>query len=319
MDSYRFQKIAETHLKVKLKSGTEWMALCPFHDNRSTPSLQFNIATGLWVCFVCPPKQGAKGSHLGGTAQMLVEMLGGSYRDPGARLEDVQASLATIRKDVSEAISPPGFNGSTWTELPESHLRRYLMPGHEEYWVNRGIAIATVHEWKLGYDPLNEVATIPWRGVDGKLYGVIYRRTDGGFPKYRYPKGFPRKSSLYGSWRVAKSPNKRAAIVEGAVDTISCWQANVPALGQYGSSITPQQIQLLKRLGLQEVTLFYDDDSAGFEATVKALEMIRGLLIRRVRYIPELRRRYNGRSLDPGILTPGEIRHLYQKAVYFRG
>lgn len=45
--------------KIKHRSGNEYMALCPFHSDR-TPSFSFNAETGVWNCFGCGEKGNIK-------------------------------------------------------------------------------------------------------------------------------------------------------------------------------------------------------------------------------------------------------------------
>jgi 5S rRNA maturation endonuclease (ribonuclease M5) len=67
---------------------------------------------------------------------------------------------------------------------------------------------------------------------------------------------------------VEKDPDAYEVVLnEGSLDSVKVWQAGIPALAQYGSSITRDQIKLLMRLGVRSVILMYDNDKGGKAAT----------------------------------------------------
>jgi DNA primase len=243
-----YAAIADANLEVVIRSGDEWMCKCPYHEDRS-PSLQFNVAKGLWICFSCQRKGNAK------------TLFGDKFREPEPDIEAVLAQL-----DLIESVQ----NEAPRKVLSESVLKRYSFP--TDYWTERGFSSTIIKAFQLGYDPLENDATIPVRYMDGGLIGVIRRKLENDFgPKYMYPKGFPRKTTMFGSWMVAKTSTDHVVVTEGSVDAMAVWAAGIPAVGQYGSSISREQVMLLRRLGIQRVTLFYDNDEAGFHANHIAL------------------------------------------------
>jgi len=243
-----YAKVAEDNLEVMIRSGDEWMCKCPYHEDRS-PSLQFNVAKGLWICFSCQRKGNAK------------TLFGEDFRPPEPDIESVLAQL-----DLIEAAS----HAQPVPLLSESILKRYNFP--TDYWMNRGFSSTIIKAFQLGYDPLENDAIIPVRNVDGGLIGVIRRKLENDFgPKYMYPKHFPRKTTMFGSWLVAKATTDHVVIVEGSADAMAVWGAGVPSMAQYGSSLSREQVVLLRRLGIKRVTLFYDNDEAGLHANHIAL------------------------------------------------
>lgn len=260
-----YSDVAEKYLDVTLRSGTEWMARCPFHDD-SSASLQFNVEKGLYYCFAC---------HAKGNIKTFLRHFGAQYRDPEVDVADIYAKL-----DLIDSVSKSPTKPST---LPESTLKRYAFP--TDYWDGRGLSRAVQTAFDLGYDPIENDAIIPVRNINGELIGVIRRRLEkDAMPKYMYYKGFPRKTSMFASWLVAKKGTDHAVITEGSLDAVSVWQAGHPALAQYGSSISREQVVLLRRLGITRVTLFYDNDRAGREANLAAIPLLRDFLVYVVQY-----------------------------------
>lgn len=279
-----YSDLVEKNLEVTLRSGDEWMAKCPWHDDK-TASLQFNVKKGLWICFSC---------HRTGNAKSL---FGSNVRDIDVDIEAVIAQL-----NLLDAVDGPRKAAT----LPESTLRRYSFP--TDYWHGRGFTDNTVKAFQLGYDPLENDAIIPVRNLDGELLGVIRRRLEiDAMPKYMYYKGFPRKTSLFASWLVAKTKTDHVVVTEGSLDAVSVWQAGYPSVAQFGSSISREQVVLLRRLGIHRITLFYDNDKAGQQATFDALSMLRDFLVYTVTY-------EDGDPKDPGGMKAGMIRKKVDNA-----
>lgn len=281
----RYAELVDKQLEVTLRSGDEYMCRCPKHDDRSA-SLQVNVVKGLFICFSC----GWKGS---------IRTLLGNIKEPEPEIADVLAILDAV-DNATHAPERP-------TTLPEATLRRFGFP--TTYWHDRGLTDATVALFQLGYDPMNNEAIIPVRNMNGGLIGVIRRLLEmDAHPKYLYYKGFPRKTSLFASWLVAKHATDHVVITEGAVDSMSVWDAGIPAVAQYGSSISREQVVLLRRMGIAKVTLFYDNDKAGREATLTAIPLLRDFLVYAVSY-PD-----SAGKIDPGGMPADQIRGYVDRA-----
>lgn len=227
------------------------MCSCPFCGGKA--SLGFNDAKGVWICFRCGEK---------GTAKSLVQKLEGVYTEPEVALEELSRELRSLERDVQ----------SSQRALPESYLRRFHQPGRvHTLWRERGFDSATCDRWELGYDFLTARLALPFRDpFTGSIAGVIFRATDGSIPRYQYPKGFSRSSSLYGSWLVRSSSSHHVQLVEGPTDAIRVDQAGGLPASQYGSALSLGQVRLLHRLSVTSATFFFDYDWAGLQAVRKA-------------------------------------------------
>lgn len=263
MASGKYETLADTYLDAKVRGSSEFMCTCPFCEGSS--SLQFNIDSGLWVCFRCDEK---------GNAKRLVEKMGGVYADPVASVEHLRAHLERTRARIQkkEAVA---------SVLDEHHLARFDFD--DGYWTDdRGLSPETVKSFSLGYDPVLDRHTIPYRNEHGDLLGVIQRRTTQEFPRYLYPEKFDRLGMLYGSWLV--SDERKIGLVEGSTDTLAMFDVDRLCLAQFGSSISLRQVRLLHRLGIHEVVLFYDYDEAGRKSEEKSRERIDGMILRTAVY-----------------------------------
>jgi DNA primase len=295
-----YEKLADRMFDVRLRSGDEWSVLCPLHQDH-TPSFSVNVRSGLYYCHVCK-----RGGHINKLAS-----------DRGfAPADDLDASLVYLRDQldaIKEGLDDEDDEDDTDTYdglkiVDESLLRRYEFD--TDYWrVQRKLSDQTIAVFQLGYDPLTSRPTIPLRSVSGDLLGVIVRKLDGSFPKYKNPPGFTRTTALFGSWLYDQLPADvtEVAIVEGPVDAIKCWQAGVPALAQFGSSLSEDQVDLLHRLGVYTVTLFYDNDKGGYDATLHALPLLGEFRVKLVGY-------ESSRQSDPGKVSDKGIRRLTKNA-----
>lgn len=312
----RFETLVEQTLEIKSRGTDEFMCQCPFCDGAT--SLQFNIEKGLWVCFKCDLK---------GNAKTLVKKLGGIYADPEVSVDHLRNAMKRIEVEYSDE---PKIK-----LLAESHLNRYK--GDTSYWTGRGFTEKTIEKWGLGYDPLSDRAIIPYRNQEGRLIGVIQRRMGNVFPRYLYPEGFDRKHSLFGSWRISTG---RLVLAEGSLDTIKINQAGFPSVAQYGSSIHPYQADLLRKMNVRSIILFYDYDEAGLKALHKSQSMLDDFLLHAVKWdtekycwheklcgcgdhdwktIGQCRHKYACRcgrkhGMDPGELTRAQIKSMIEDA-----
>jgi DNA primase len=308
---YQYAEFAERHMEVVLKSGSEWMVRCPFHDNTGSASGQLNVEKGLFVCFSCGE---------GATVKKIATHLGIAI-DEAEKAPDVTDLLRKLHdlRVSTKALAEPD-------PLPESTLKRYTFP--TDYWTGRGFNLQTIDAFDLGFEPLNNFATIPIRNDRAQLLGVIKRYLDDDADlKYRYPKGFSRSKNLFASWMVEHTDSDLVVITEGAVDCMKVWQAGYPAVAQYGSSIGAEQVRLLRRLGVGQIVLFYDNDTAGRKAAqvaqglkvhkrgrfqrkeyVPELDLRRGFLLREVRYTSKMKS-------DPGAMNEAQITKAIDSAV----
>jgi DNA primase len=222
------------------------MCLCVFHDDHDA-SLQFNLDKGLFVCFSC---------NTGGSIKKLERHFGiSSASTVGVGLDVIYRKLNDLRKGADLDTGP--------VIKSENELIRYRVPS--KHWADRGLKPATVDAFDLGYDLFAHAQTIPVRTMNGELLGVVRRFLDpDADPRYKYPKGFHKAQHLFGSWMVAAdSFSGPVALTEGAIDAMTLWQYGIPAMAIYGSHVSDAQIRIMRRLGLHELVLFFDNDKAG--------------------------------------------------------
>ncbi|MCZ6673294.1 MAG: DNA primase, partial [Verrucomicrobia bacterium] len=85
---------------------------------------------------------------------------------------------------------------------------------------------------------------------------------------------FNKSNILFGLYKAKKEVTKELpfVLVEGQLDAIRCWTIGLPAIAPQGTSITENQLLLLKRFHEKFVCLL-DGDEAGRKAALRALPM----------------------------------------------
>lgn len=243
------------HLKEATISGDEVLSLCPFHED-SKPSFHFNVRKGLFICFACGEK---------GSAKKLAKKLGQVILEDQTVDGLVQAMSALQASQLAPVHKP----------IDERSLGRFAGTPHLYWKRKRGFTNATCRSFQLGYDPLRDELTIPYRNIYGELLGVIRRRLeDNIYPKYLYPKGVRKNLLLFGIDKVYAGEIKSVALVEGSLDAIWCWQNGIPAVASLGSSLSEEQTDLLHEAGVHSVVLLHDYDLAGRKGAFQAFRML---------------------------------------------
>jgi DNA primase len=233
--------------------GIERTFNCPVHDDQN-PSARVNVLKGVWFCHAC----GARGN-----------------------VKDIYYELS--EEDVFKEFEKLDVE---YEYYPESWMTLFTSGPVHPYWLGRFTEEACRH-FQLGYDSGKDMLTYPVRDPGGRLLGVTHRNLDGGGSKYRYPKGVPMGQLLF---NFTAERRDVVYLVEGAMDVVAAWEADVDAFAIYGSHLSMAQIRLLQRLDPRIVVVLFDNDRAGHEGAAEATEMLDHY------YIPNIEARFNSRD-----------------------
>lgn len=107
----------------------------------------------------------------------------------------------------------------------------------------------------------NSVAFL-WRNGRSEIQAIKYRKTDSKI--FYYEKDGQRLNILlYGYDVMSQMKASTVAITEAEIDALSWWEYGRAAVALGGASMSNAQIDLLKRAGIQNVILSFDNDKAG--------------------------------------------------------
>lgn len=300
------------YIQVK-KMGRNFKANCPFH-NENTPSFIVSPERQIWHCFGCGKGGDAFSFLMEYENMEFPEALRALAKKTGVVLKESSFSRGqysekekifeinslalkfyhylltehkageaalkylTEKRKISKAAIKTfelGFSPNTGTALSQ-----YLMI-KKKFSKNDLITsgIATEKSGRV-YDFFRGRLMFPLFDHRGNVTGFSGRGlSDNDIPKYINTKetAVYHKGSMFFGLNVAKDEIKQkqdAIIVEGEFDAISLFEENIKnVVAIKGTALTESQVSLLSRF-TPKVTLCLDQDSAGFEATKRSLEVL---------------------------------------------
>jgi DNA primase len=302
--------------KVVRKGRGDFMALCPFHSEKS-PSFHVMDDKGAYYCFGCGEK-GDVFSFVQKTENLsfreALEKLAGEagVQLPAANPEaKAQAEKRQTLHDVLEAAC-------TWYE---AQLKTGAGQGARDYFARRGLTAATIKKFRLGFAPAANTHlkdALMARGIKDEMLveAGLVRRPDDGRATYDYfrdrvtfpimdPRGrviafgartmgdaepkylnspetalFKKGETLF-NLNHARDPAYKAGrvvVCEGYMDVIALDQAGIPeAVAPLGTALTEPQIEALWRVAPEPI-LCFDGDAAGQRAASRALDRALAIL-----------------------------------------
>ena len=170
-----------------------------------------------------------------------------------------------------------GFAPDAWSKLSDAFKKRGIS---EKILVDAGLA--AVRERGSGvYDRFRNRVIIPIADERGRVVGFGGRALGDAKPKYLNTAETPvfnKRKLLFGLDRAhrAIAGEGAAIVVEGYMDAIAAWEAGVTnVVATLGTAFTSDHAALLLRRA-PRIVFCYDSDTAGQEATLRALAAVRG-------------------------------------------
>lgn len=283
------------------KSGANFKAPCPFHDEKS-PSFVVSPSKQIYHCFGC----GASGDSISFVMDYeklnypeAIEKLASQYN---FSLQYTDANKQTKHSKLLEKLSE-------YYQTLLTHNTQAL-----DYLEKRGVFESSIEKFELGYAPSSnqtisfiqknmfntteavelgvlgeqdtrlyarfiERITFPIYSTNAHLVGFGGRTISGHQAKYinsPQTKIFNKSRLLY-AYHLAKQTiytKKEIIIVEGYLDVIMLHQAGfTQAVATLGTALTSEHIPLIRKSDAK-VILAYDGDNAGINAALKASKML---------------------------------------------
>ena len=290
------------------KAGTNYKGLCPFHMEK-TPSFMVSPDKQIWHCFGCGRGGDVfkfvmekEGIGFAEALQMLAEQAGIQLSKVPQSGIDTRKTLMNINETAARFYEKVLQDTDEGRVAKEYMVGRGMLPATlvefrigfaprggkalVEFLIRKGAKEDDIEKAGLGvrkgqflYDKFVGRVMFPLWDSLGRVVAFTGRVLDpNGIPKYLNSPETPlfHKSEMLYGLHLAKQTIQqegRVVLVEGQMDTISSYQAGVKnVVGISGTALTEQQLQLLNRYG-KEIILSLDADTAGGEATRRALEM----------------------------------------------
>lgn len=138
-----------------------------------------------------------------------------------------------------------------------------LDPEHE-YGLSRSLSPAVISQLEMGYSNRGIMKgrwCVPLHNAEGDFIAYCGRYASEEVPeeqtKYLLPKGFKKNKVLFNLHRIA-GQTEEAILVEGIFDTARLHGLAMPAVGLFGTSVSDEQIALLREHGIKRITVMLD-------------------------------------------------------------
>jgi len=296
-------------LKVEIEGDTakDFLCLCPFHNNRNTPSFEVNYYSGLFLCF--NPSCGERGSLNTLIAKITgkneFEALRFIYQTIGNKSQNLEQELEDLLKDEKPM---PEFPMEKVSELHNdlmSHSRAI------DYLIGRGINKQSMIDFKVGYSEKQDMITIPLTSTEGVYVGIIGRAIEG--KEFKNSRNLPRSKTLF-NLSEAKKHGGRIIVCESSFDAIRIHQSGFPnVIATLGGNISKENIQNLNKYA-SSILIMTDADAAGRKLGEDIAEKLSNKEILWGAY--EYGMIYPHDAKDAGDMTDAEIRQCINNAIH---
>lgn len=167
-----------------------------------------------------------------------------------------------------------GYAPKSWTGLGDFAKEK----GYKEEYLQ---TLGLISKSERKTDVFRERVMFPILGTSGRVlgFGGRYLVKKENSPKYiNSPESeiYQKREVLYGLFQAKQSIIKEdeCYLVEGYTDVISLFQAGIPnVVSSSGTSLTSEQIRIVRRF-TKKVTLLYDGDAAGINASFRGIDML---------------------------------------------
>ena len=308
------------YVRLRKSSSSRYMGLCPFHSEK-TPSFSVNVSHQRYYCFGCHATgdvlqfvQEIEHISFYDALKSLAERYGvpiprrSQYSDEESRRRGVLFQMHELAQENFRAnlVSAAGEGaraylarrGVTAETIEQFGLGYSDRSGRAiaRLFDERGFAPELIAESGLVskrtdgsfYDKFRNRLMFPIHSEKGKTIAFGGRAlTPEDEPKYlNSPETliYKKREVLYNLHRAKDAIRKedRSILVEGYMDAISVTAAGLaPVVASCGTSLTPQQVQALKRHS-QNIVVNFDPDAAGGGGTERSLDLLlaEGMFIR---------------------------------------
>lgn len=299
--------LINTYLPLQKKSGSNYFARCPFHQEKSA-SFSVSQPKQFYYCFGC----GAHGNAIDFIMQHdrlsfpeAIEALGRQYG-----MEIPQTAKNSPKKDAHlPALYALMVKASDYYYDQMRHSQRaihylkqrgisgviaqqfalgYALPGWNHVLeafgkdeLERLLAVGLIIKKEEGghYDRFRDRIMFPIHDYRGRIIGFGGRVLDQGEPKYlNSPETtlFQKGHELYGLYQALKMHRSlnQVVIVEGYMDVIALFQHGITyAAATLGTATTTNHIRRLLRY-TSDIVFCFDGDQAGRTAAWRALQTV---------------------------------------------
>ena len=298
--------------KVSLsKKGKSYFGLCPFHHEK-TASFSVEPERGIYNCFSCGEKGNAitfkqKTENLS-FMEALEDLANRAHIDfnfAAYKKENPNKKYYEINLDAKNFYKLY-LSNTKQGQIAKEYLKKRgitddiiqffdlgLSPNEfdllHKTLTSKGMLVTDLHDLGLVkesnndrfYDLFRERIIFPIHNEKGNVVAFSGRTYQEGDDSAKYinspqTKVFTKSNILYNLHNVINEVKKidRITLFEGYVDVIAAHRAGIyDGVASMGTSLTKEQVRIIKHY-TNNVTICYDGDSAGKEATARAIKLL---------------------------------------------
>lgn len=315
------EEVVADYVTLSAKGGNLW-GLCPFHGEK-TPSFAVSPEKHIFHCFGCGKGGGVvrflmeienlsfieavrKLAARAGLEMPEEDQAAQERRNRRRRLLELNKQAARFYYDTLRSpLGEPMRKYIAKRQLTPAYVKRFGLGAAPDSWDSL-IKAMTVQGFEKGelldaglvvagknggiYDKFRNRLMLPVIDSNGDILGFTSRVMDNSTPKYlNTPETaiFKKRSILYGIQWAKLTKRSFFLLVEGNLDVITLHQAGIDnAVATMGTALTAEHARLIGRY-TNELVLCYDNDSAGVEATQRAMAVLKDTTLRvRVLQLP---------------------------------
>ncbi len=304
------EEVVADYVPLSPKGGSLW-GLCPFHSEK-TPSFSVSPDKHIFHCFGCGkgggvirfvmemenlsfPEAVRKLAARAGLEMPEEDKEAQARRAHRKRLLELNRAAARFYYETlkSPLGAPMLRYAQEKRQLTPAYIKRFGLGAAPEGW-DHLITAMTAQGYEKGelleaglavagkngsvYDKFRNRLMLPVIDASGDILGFTSRVMDASTPKYlNTPETslFKKRGILYGINFAKLTKRGFFLLVEGNLDVITLHQAGIDnAVATMGTALTVDHVRLMGRY-TKELVLCYDNDSAGVDATERAMTVLR--------------------------------------------
>lgn len=249
------------------KKGSNIMFCCS-HHHETNPScgIQVNYPY-TWNCFGC----GATGNLYSLVAHALelpTPVHGEHYLTRNYLVVDVKERPVLDLESILD-----GRDSKVAARVTEEEIQRLCSKRHS-YIKERGFIDRTLKTYEIGYDEDIRAITFPVRTTEGTARFIKRRLVDS--KRFLNETDVAKKDIVYGLYYILQAGIKPTELYlnESETDTMASYQGGFLAGAILGRILFKEQIKELLKSGVRTVNLFFDNDLAGVECTLKSYQSL---------------------------------------------
>lgn len=267
-------------IKLRESGKNSLVGVCPLHHGDNPNAFRVDKEKNLFNCF----------THCGG----------GSIIDFVMKKEKLSCYHAALR------IYKTFFSHESITKAQTPKTLKLKLQFHHPYLEKRNITSHIARFFQLGFcnsGLMKDRIAIPIADTDKNILAYCGRTIHKNVtPRYLFPKGFPKSEYLFNIQNIIYGVPKPVFIVEGFFGCIHIHALGFDSVALMGTTISAQQIELLKQSGRRYI-LMLDGDETGKQAMIKISSILKKMNI-------PFKSVYLGYKKEPEMLSKDDLEEI---------